>query len=504
VEDIGTKATSLSSTSVLEVMHALAGLRERYELMETLAPALHRVLTADWVVITIRRGREGTEADGIYLPEFEGETSGVTPFIVLPVAFDAGRAHRVTPADIASSPYHFEIWRRNDVKAALRIPLIVENAFVGAVAFWSRTAGAFDEVDLQIATELGMVVAVVFDSCLAYEQLAQLRDEARDNNAYLREALAREVHSGDGMVGHGPAFSAVKRQIEVVAPTDATVLLTGESGTGKDVAARAIHDASARRDRPMVTVNCAAIPQHLAETELFGHEEGAFTGALKSRAGRFEQANGGTLFLDEVGELPLELQAKLLRVIQERELERVGGSEAIKVDVRIIAATNRDLQELIAADRFREDLFFRLAVFPIHLPPLRSRLEDLPELVDHFVTLASARFQITPRQVTPEVIRRLADHDWPGNVRELQHAIERALIVSPSDSLSIDAIVPRRIAPISTGIESTRLRDEYMRTLAGTGWVIEGADGAAARLGVHPNTLRHRLKRLGIARPATR
>jgi formate hydrogenlyase transcriptional activator len=191
-------------------------------------------------------------------------------------------------------------------------------------------------------------------------------------------------------------------------------------------------------------------------------------------------------------------------VLQERELERVGGSEAIEIDVRIIAATNRDLQELIAEDRFREDLYFRLAVFPIHLPPLRSRLEDLPELVEHFVNLAAARFRLAPRRVTPEVIRRLADHDWPGNVRELQHAIERAMIVSSGDTLSIDTIVPRRIAPISTGADSDPLRREYLAALEGTGWVIEGNEGAAAQLGLHPNTLRHRLKRMGIARPRAR
>jgi formate hydrogenlyase transcriptional activator len=299
------------------------------------------------------------------------------------------------------------------------------------------------------------------------------------------------------MIGRGAAFSAVRRQIEVVAPTDATVLLTGESGTGKDVAAHAIHAASNRRNRPLVTVNCAAIPDGLAESELFGHEEGAFTGATKLRRGRFEQADGGTLFLDEIGELSLEVQAKLLRVLQEREVERVGGSESLTIDVRIIAATNRSLPQLIEADQFREDLFFRLAVFPIHMPPLRSRLEDLPELVEHFVNHAAERLRVAPRRVTAEVIRRLADHDWPGNVRELQHAIERAMIVSPGDVLSIDAIVPRRIAPIN----SDTLRSEYLAALQAKSWVIEGADGAAAQLGLHPNTLRHRLKRMGIARP---
>ena len=348
-------------------------------------------------------------------------------------------------------PLHRRLWARYGIRTSLLMPLFVEQKAVGALACWSRDPHGFDDLDLDFASELGVAIAVVIDSCLAYEHLAQLRDDADDDNSYLRDALAGERATGDGMVGNGAAFAAVKRQIEVVAPTDATVLITGESGTGKDVVARAIHSASSRRDRPLVTVNCAAIPTSLAETELFGHEEGAFTGAMKARAGRFEQADGGTIFLDEIGELSLEVQAKLLRVIQEREVERVGGGEPIKIDVRIIAATNRDLQELIRADRFREDLYFRFAVFPIHLPPLRSRLDDLPELVDHFVKLAADRFRVPLRRVTTEVIRRLADHDWPGNVRELQHAIERAMIVSTGELLSIDTIVPHRIAPISTG-----------------------------------------------------
>jgi formate hydrogenlyase transcriptional activator len=491
----------MTPASVLGVMHAIAGIRDRRELLPVLTRALPPVLAADWIAIMIRRGRDADEMDGYYEPAIVGPSTRIRDYALVPSLRVDRRAQLMTPQAAAASAVHHEFWQRNGVRASLRIPMMVEDALVGAIAFMSRTLNAFDHIDLQVATELGMVAAVVVDSCLAYEHLALLRDEARDNNSYLREALEHALHSGEGMVGHGAAFAAVKRQIEVVAPTDATVLLTGESGTGKDVAARAIHAASTRRNRPLVTVNCAAIPNSLAETELFGHEEGAFTGASKSRAGRFEQANGGTLFLDEIGELPLEVQAKLLRVIQERELERVGGGESIKIDVRIIAATNRDLHELIASDRFREDLFFRLAVFPIHLPPLRSRLEDLPELVDHFVKLAADRFRVAPRRVTPEVLRRLADHDWPGNVRELQHAIERAMIVSPSDVLAVETVVPRRIAPISSGAESDSVRSEYLRALDAANWVIEGPEGAAAQLGVHPNTLRHRLKRLGIVRP---
>ncbi|HEX5060298.1 MAG TPA: sigma 54-interacting transcriptional regulator [Kofleriaceae bacterium] len=490
--------------SVLEVLRAIAGHRERRELMATLLQTLRASIRADYYLAAVKRGRGSNEAEAFFDPPLTGVSTRVSDYSLVGDLL-RGRAALFYEHDIGNHPVQRALWERYGVRVSLRIPLMVEHEAVGTIALWSRDRHAFDGLDMDVMTELGMVVAVTIDSCLAYEHLARLRDEADDDNSYLREALADELQISEGIIGGGPAFATVKRQIEVAAPTETTVLLTGESGTGKDVVARAIHAASPRRDRPLVTVNCAAIPNNLAETELFGHEEGAFTGAAKTRVGRFEQANGGTLFLDEVGELPMAVQAKLLRVIQERELERVGGGDAIKIDVRIIAATNRNLQEMINEGRFREDLFFRLAVFPIHLPPLRSRLEDLPELVEHFVKLAAERFRVPVRRVTPDVVRRLADHDWPGNVRELQHAIERAMIVSPSDALAIDAVVPRRIAPpVSSGAGSDTLRAEYLAALESAEWVIEGDDGAAARLGVHPNTLRHRLKRMGIARPTAR
>ncbi len=492
--------------TILDIVRTIAPYRERKDLLPVLVAAMRGAIDADWWVVTIRRGRKGELFDAYSEPEIGEISKRLREFLPpdvtsKPHVTEDPRALILHEEDAVNPPVLYELWQRHGVRSSLRIPLIVEGALVGAVSGWSRDPNGFETVDLDIATELGKAVSVVVDSSLAYEHLAQLRDEASDDNSYLRAAIAQQRSQSEGLVGDSAAFTAVKRQVEVVAATDATVLLTGESGTGKDVVARAIHAASSRRDQPLVTVNCAAIPAGLAESELFGHEEGAFTGATKSRAGRFEQADGGTLFLDEVGELSLGVQAKLLRVLQERELERVGGGEPRKIDVRIIAATNRDLPELIAADRFREDLYFRLAVFPIRLPPLRSRLEDLTELVEHFVKIAAGRFRVAPRRVTPEVIRRLADHDWPGNVRELQHAIERAMIVSAGHELSIDAIVPRRIAPISTGDDSDPLRREYLAALEQTSWVIEGVGGAAAQLGLHPNTLRHRLKRLGIVRP---
>jgi formate hydrogenlyase transcriptional activator len=392
------------------------------------------------------------------------------------------------------------MWDRHGIRSSIVAPMIVEDRVVGALACMSRAPRVDAETELRVASDIGAVAAVAVDSCLAYERLARLRDEVSDDQAALRAELATDLRDEE-LVGDSPAFAASREQIALVAATDATVLITGESGTGKDVIARTIHASSPRRARPMITVNCAALPAALAESELFGHEEGAFTGASHARTGRFELADQGTLFLDEVAELSLDVQAKLLRVLQERELERVGGATPIRVDVRIIAATNRDLAELVADDRFREDLYYRLRVFPIHVPPLRARKDDLPRLVAHFALRAAQRLRVPERRVTAEAMRRLTDYDWPGNVRELQNAIERAMILSRGDTLDVDAVVPRQIAAFHVDAAPPAIRQQYVDALEAAQWVIEGPAGAAARLGLHPNTLRHRLKRLGIERP---
>jgi transcriptional regulator with GAF, ATPase, and Fis domain len=306
--------------------------------------------------------------------------------------------------------------------------------------------------------------------------------------------------------------------VERVAATSTNVLITGETGTGKELVARAIHDASARGERLLVKVNCAAISAGLVESELFGHEKGAFTGAVQRRKGRFELAHGGTLFLDEVGELPLETQVKLLRVLQEREFERVGGTETVHVDVRVIAATNRNLREMVARGRFREDLYYRLAVFPVALPPLRERAADIPLLVSAFLLRFARQAGRPIRDVTPEAMEALCTYRWPGNVRELQNVIERSVILARGPLVDLDALpdlsagapptyTDDGVAPASGALGAqSRTIDEVERgyvaeVLAATSWVIEGERGAARRLGLHPNTLRSRLKRWGLARP---
>ena len=329
--------------------------------------------------------------------------------------------------------------------------------------------------------------------------------EAHRKSRSTVQYLVEEIRAGSQeLVGEAPALRRVLQQIAQVAPTDSTVLIQGETGTGKELVARALHEAGARRERPLVKLNCAALPRELVESELFGHEKGAFTGALQQRRGRFELADGGTLFLDEVGELPLETQAKLLRVLQEREFERVGGARSLKVDVRVIAATNRDLQAQVASGRFRADLFYRLNVFPIVVPPLRERRADIAPLVQHFARKAARKLGRAFQGVSPAFLERATAYDWPGNVRELENAVERAMILSPGAFLdgspvpetpsSAPAPPP---APVQATLEEVE-RAHIRRVLEASGWVIEGERGAARVLGLNPSTLRGRLRKLGL------
>jgi PAS domain S-box-containing protein len=341
----------------------------------------------------------------------------------------------------------------------------------------------------------------VTDRVLAEAERARLQQQ----NLYLQEEI-KSVHDFEQIIGRGHALAAVLEQVRRVAPTDASVLLTGETGTGKELIARAIHSSSGRQRKPLIKVNCAALPAGLVESELFGHEKGAFSGAIARRIGRFELAQGGTIFLDEIGELPPEAQAKLLRVLQERELERVGGSAAIAVDVRVIAATNRDLARAVKGGTFREDLFYRLNVFPIHLPPLRERREDIPLLVTFLVNKFAVGIGKHLSGVSRQTMRRLVEYPWPGNVRELMNVLERAVILAPGTLLEITPdLLP---APSSAAADepTTSLqaveRDHILAALRQSGWVIDGPRGAAKVLGLHPNTLRHRMKRHGITRPA--
>jgi formate hydrogenlyase transcriptional activator len=409
------------------------------------------------------------------------------------------------------------------VHSLLVVPLIVRGASIGTLGVSSTAPGQYTMADAVFLQEVANQVAMAVQNMkayeeisVAYEEISVLKARLERENAYLQEEIGTEHHFGE-MIGSSPALFEVMRHVERVAPTDATVLISGETGTGKELVARAIHARSGRSGRPLVKVNCGAISAGLVESELFGHMKGAFTGALERRLGRFEVADGGTIFLDEIGELPLDTQVKLLRVLQEGEFEPVGASTPSLADVRVIAATNRDLEDAVRSGRFRADLFYRLNVFPIRTPPLRERVEEIPQLVAFFVGRFARRFGKTAERLSPETMDRLVSYPWPGNVRELQNVVERAVILATGPTLEIEPDLlrtgkdigheskasPPRPEPSGHGLEAV-LKDVETRhvraALEQAGWVIEGARGAARILGLHPNTLRSRIDKLGIRR----
>jgi formate hydrogenlyase transcriptional activator len=342
---------------------------------------------------------------------------------------------------------------------------------------------------------------------LDYHQVTQARERLAEERLYLQEEIRTEHSTEEIIVGSAP-MQALMSQIATVAPTDATVLILGETGTGKELLARAIHTLSSRRDKSFIKVSCAAIPLGLLESELFGHEKGAFTGAIVRKVGRLELAHQGTLFLDEIGDIPLELQPKLLRVLQEREFERLGSTRTIRVDVRVVAATSRELAQMVADRQFRSDLYYRLNVFPVSVPPLRARTDDIPPLVRHFVGYYARRMNKRIPTIPPEAMEVLSRYPWPGNVRELQNYIERAVILSSGPVLQAPLGELQRSAervsaqgtPLANSLEETE-REHILRALEEAHWIIGGPEGAAARLGVRRTSLYSKMERLGITRP---
>ena len=400
-------------------------------------------------------------------------------------------------------------FQQTKVRTFAAQPLSFRGETLGVLAIFDRNI--LSESDFGWLRLFADHAAVSIANANAFEEIAFLKERLEEENTYLREEVSVARGSGD-LLGSSAALSKVLQQIELVAPTDATVLITGESGTGKELVARAIHERSLRRNRPMICVNCGAVPEALFESEFFGHIKGAFTGAIRDKAGRFELADGGTLFLDEVGEIPLPMQAKLLRVLQEQEVERVGDTRPRKIHVRILAATNRDLKAEVALGRFRQDLFYRLSVFPIENPPLRERSEDTIHLAEHFIASAAKRLKCRPPKFTQASARQLSAHDWPGNIRELQNVIERAVILARGGPLQFDIPTltsthttrssPQKTAsPVLTRTELKQSeRDNITAAITQTDGKIFGPDGAAALLGMRPTTLASRIKALGLQR----
>jgi formate hydrogenlyase transcriptional activator len=424
-----------------------------------------------------------------------------------PLIMNSSELARLDPRDLPALPEQFQ--------TIAAVPLISRNHTLGVLGLGRLKEEAFSRADIDFLRQLTAQVAIAVDNALAYGQIADLKDKLAQEKVYLEDEIRTERHFEE-IVGKSAALRRVLKEVETVAPTDSTVLIYGETGTGKELIARAIHNLSKRQPRSFVKLNCAAIPTGLLESELFGHEKGAFTGAIAQRIGRFELANQGTVFLDEIGEIPLELQPKLLRVLQEREFERLGSSRTLRSDARLIAATNRDLEAMVKDQKFREDLFYRLNVFPLYVPPLRERSEDIPLLVRHFADQFARRANKTIETIPADTMKALSRYHWPGNIRELQNVIERAVIVSSGPVLrvpvgdlrqrpeplktetAVEVLGPKNIRSVLEEAE----RKQIIDVLQETNWVVAGPNGAAIRLGMKRSTLQFHMQKLGISRNA--
>jgi len=482
--------------SALYRARAVARVREAEDLNRSILASIpHELLVvgATGRVLAINEAWAGAASRGYFPPAAESDGLGD----VLGRGGAPGRIHEKEIEGIrrvaSGESARFEGLCRHDSPEGARSYSLVASPLRGG-----ETGAVIVHTDV---TELQETKAALEASLL---KVSELKERLEAENVALQQEV-RHARGFDEMVGTSPALARVLAQVEQVAPTDAAVLLLGETGTGKELVARAIHDRSRRRDRPLVTVNCAALPATLVESELFGYEKGAFTGALQRTIGRFEVAHGGTLFLDEIGELPLDVQAKLLRVLQTGQFERLGAPRTLQADVRLVAATNRDLEHEVREGRFRKDLYYRLSVFPIALPPLRERREDVPLLVWHFIERRQADLGRSVKRVPERLMRAFAAHDWPGNVRELENVVERALILTSGATLAADPAFLEAAPVVSPVGPSASLADaeraHIKAVLEECGWRISGKGNAAERLGLKRSTLQFRMKKLAIERP---
>jgi len=494
---------------MLQLSGALLANMDVRKMLEAFSASLKDVIPHDAATLGLYEA-----ATGRMTVQFLGSDEGGTRRGEVRLPLDgspAGQAFRkgqpVILDRILDSPFARESVRHLTelgMRSGCWVPLQNRGETIGTLMVASRTEGAFGPEQAQMLTEVGSHMAMAVGTAVAYKQIGELRDKLSQEKRYLEEEINLENNFED-IVGESAGLKQVLKQIETVAPTDATVLIQGETGTGKELLARAIHRLSGRRERTFIKLNCAAIPAGLLESELFGHEKGAFTGAIARKVGRLELAHEGTLFLDEVGEMPLDLQPKLLRALQEREIERLGGTRPIAVNVRLIAATNRDLAQMVAEKQFRSDLFYRLKVFPIFAPPLRERAGDIPVLVRHFVAAHSRRMGKTIDTIPEDAMRALTKWSWPGNIRELENLLERAVILTRGSALfvplaELQVAEEEAAALVETSTLHEAERDHILRVLRETKGQIGGDDGAAARLGLKRTTLNSKLKKLGIER----
>jgi formate hydrogenlyase transcriptional activator len=498
------------SRLLLEVNNMLVSNLNLQELLSAISTSLQTVVSHDGVAISLYD--PGSNMLRVSAQEFPQIETLVREGELLPLeGHPAARAfttRQVVLSDLSREALPLSMKRiaAVGVKSNCNVPLIFRDRVLGVLGIARLRENAFTPDDVDLLIKIGNQVALAVENALAFHEINSLKNKLEEEKLYLEEAIQTD-HSFQDIIGNSQALKHVLRQVETVAETASTVLIYGETGTGKELIARAIHNLSQRRQRTFVKVNCAAIPTGLLESEMFGHEKGAFTGAIARRVGRFELAHQGTIFLDEVSDVPLELQPKLLRVLQEQEFERLGSSQTTKVDARVIAATNSDLARMVAEKKFRDDLYYRLNVFPLTVPPLRERPEDIPLLVHFFASRFAQRMKKRIERIPAKAMAALTAYSWPGNIRELQNLIERAMILSRGTVLEISLAelkLPAEATTISSGAETLKTieREHILRVMHETKWVLGGATGAAARLGLPRTTLINKMRKLGIARPS--
>ena len=513
---------------LLNLTNRITSNLELRDLLRAIAANIREVIHADAVTVVLPdRASEKFRVLAMDFPHGKGvvkEELLITPSAAVkkaldtlkPVVVDMRERNELTSeaSDIVAA---------EGIRGFCNIPLVNRGRALGILSILRTTETPFSPEDVDFLSRASGQIAIAIENALAYHEISQLKDKLAQEKLYLEEEIRSEMNF-ENIIGNSPALKHVLELVETVATSDSTVLLLGETGTGKELIARAIHDRSRRKERTFVKLNCAAIPTGLLESELFGHEKGAFTGAIAQKVGRMELADQGTLFLDEVGDIPIEIQPKLLRALQEREFERLGSTHTRRVNIRLVAATNRDLEQMIAAREFRSDLYYRLHVFPIRIPPLRERKEDIPQLVSYFVQKFAKQMQKKIEAISPAVMKGLTAWDWPGNIRELENFIERAVIVTRGKSLEAPVGELRKtntvafphaeqhnveqVAGERTNSQSDqtsvadeyerRQRDEIIRALTACKGRVGGADGAAASLGMNRTTFLSRMKKFGI------
>ena len=505
---------------LLDVTNQVVSNLELRDLLRAISQDVRRVMQCDYAGLSLPDAEnKNLRLYAVDFPEGKGFLQEDLVYSI--EGSPSGTALRTMKPLTLRSPFtgwlHFPIVQiavREDLKSFCFLPLISRNRALGTLVLARLRDDAFNQADIEFLSQVANQIALAVENALAFREIRELKEQLSKEKLYLEDEIRAEMNFAQ-IIGNSPSLRKVLKRVETVAPTDSTVLIYGETGTGKELIARAIHDLSPRRSKPFVKLNCAAIPTGLLESELFGHEKGAFTGAIAQRIGRFEVADGGTIFLDEIGEIPLELQTKLLRVLQEREFERLGSSRTIRTDARLIAATNRDLEAMVSEQKFRSDLFFRLDVFPVHVPALRERDGDIPLLVRHFTQQFSTRMKKAVETIPSAAMDALCRYHWPGNIRELQNVIERAVIISAGPALSVDVAdlkfpktshsEERAVAAKSEAngalhnvLEETE-RQQILQALKQCNWVVAGPNGAAVHLGMNRSTLQLRIRKLGIS-----